>query len=128
MEALECAPLARVCVDIRAAFPQVSKPAALRWFYSFTTGFYVKKLCALSETLKDSSIPINRSILTSYDMEVFQSECRSILEQLQEKGMFSLAREVAALAELPVDNVVTREVRYSELVILASLSSYCWQN
>ncbi|XP_010142999.1 PREDICTED: spatacsin-like, partial [Buceros rhinoceros silvestris] len=72
-------------------------------------GSYVKKLCALSETLKDSSIPINRSILTSYDMEVFQSECRSILEQLQEKGMFSLAREVATLAELPVDNVVTRE-------------------
>ncbi|NXO59894.1 SPTCS protein, partial [Aramus guarauna] len=73
-------------------------------------GPYVKKLCALSETLKDSSISINRSILTSYNMETFQSECRSILEQLQEKGMFSLAREVAALAELPVDNVVIQEV------------------
>lgn len=73
----------------------------------------MKKLCALSETLKDSSISINRSILTSYNMETFQSECRSILEQLQEKGMFSLAREVAALAELPVDNVVTQEVQYS---------------
>ncbi|XP_068266385.1 spatacsin [Nyctibius grandis] len=73
-------------------------------------GPYVRKLCALSETLKDSSISINRSILTSYSMETFQSECRSILEQLQEKGMFSLAREVAALAELPVDNVVTQEV------------------
>ncbi|NWS74279.1 SPTCS protein, partial [Crotophaga sulcirostris] len=73
-------------------------------------GPYVKKLCALSETLQDSSISINRSILTSYDMETFQSECRSILEQLQEKGMFSQAREVAALAELPVDNVVIQEV------------------
>ncbi|KAM6059562.1 spatacsin [Theristicus caerulescens] len=73
-------------------------------------GSYVKKLCALSEALKDSSISINRSMLTSYNMETFQSECRSILEQLQEKGMFSLAREVAALAELPVDNVVTQEV------------------
>ncbi|XP_010159543.1 PREDICTED: spatacsin, partial [Eurypyga helias] len=73
-------------------------------------GPYVKKLCALSETLQDSSISISRSILTSYSMEVFRSECRSILEQLQEKGMFSLAREVAALAELPVDNVVTQEV------------------
>ncbi|NXJ00144.1 SPTCS protein, partial [Psophia crepitans] len=73
-------------------------------------GPYVKKLCALSETLKDSSISINRSILTSHNTEMFQSECRSILEQLQEKGMFSLAREVAALAELPVDNVVTQEV------------------
>ncbi|NWH62501.1 SPTCS protein, partial [Geococcyx californianus] len=73
-------------------------------------GPYVKKLCALSETLQDSSISINRSILTSYDMETFQSECRSILEQLQEKGMFSRAREVAALAELPVDKVVIQEV------------------
>ncbi|XP_054243890.1 spatacsin [Indicator indicator] len=73
-------------------------------------GPYVKKLCALSETLKDSSISIDRSILTSYSMETFQRECRSILEQLQEKGMFSLAREVAALAELPMDNIVTREV------------------
>ncbi|XP_075288261.1 spatacsin isoform X2 [Opisthocomus hoazin] len=73
-------------------------------------GPYVKKLCALSETLKDSSISISRSTLTSYNMETFQSECRSILEQLQEKGMFSLAREVAALAELPVDSVVTQEV------------------
>uniref|UniRef100_A0A8C4USQ8 SPG11 vesicle trafficking associated, spatacsin n=1 Tax=Falco tinnunculus TaxID=100819 RepID=A0A8C4USQ8_FALTI len=74
-------------------------------------GPYVKKLCALSETLKDSSIPINHAILTSFNMETFQSECRSILEQLQEKGMFSLAREVAALAELPVDNVVMQEVQ-----------------
>ncbi|KAM6409847.1 spatacsin [Rhynochetos jubatus] len=73
-------------------------------------GPYVKKLCALSETLRDSSISIRRSILTSYSMETFRSECRSILEQLQERGMFSLAREVAALAELPVDNVVTQEV------------------
>ncbi|NWU83240.1 SPTCS protein, partial [Onychorhynchus coronatus] len=73
-------------------------------------GPYVKKLCALSETLRDSSISINRSILMSYSLETFQRECRSILEQLQEKGMFCLAREVAALAELPVDSVVTQEV------------------
>lgn len=70
----------------------------------------MKKLCALIETLKDSCVSINRSILTSYDTETFQNECRSILEQLQEKGMFSLAREVAELAELPVDHVVTQEV------------------
>ncbi|NXK50306.1 SPTCS protein, partial [Chauna torquata] len=73
-------------------------------------GPYVKKLCALSEVLKDSSISINRSILTSYSTEIFQNECTSILEQLEGKGMFSLAREVAELAELPVDNVVTQEV------------------
>ncbi|NXJ70598.1 SPTCS protein, partial [Rostratula benghalensis] len=73
-------------------------------------GPYVKKLCALSEALRDSSISINRSILTSSRAERFRSECGSILEQLQERGLFSLAREVAALAELPVDNVVIQEV------------------
>ncbi|POI28481.1 hypothetical protein CIB84_007767, partial [Bambusicola thoracicus] len=73
-------------------------------------GPYVKKLCALSEILRDSSVPINRSMLTGYTPETFQNECRSILEQLQEKGMFSLAREVAELAELPADSVVTREI------------------
>ncbi|NWV63788.1 SPTCS protein, partial [Malurus elegans] len=73
-------------------------------------GPYVKKLCALSEALRGSSIPITRSILSSCSLETFQGECRSILEQLQEKGMFSQAREVAALAELPMDGVVTHEV------------------
>eukprot|EP00076_Gallus_gallus_P044197 XP_025009735.1 spatacsin isoform X5 [Gallus gallus] len=73
-------------------------------------GPYVKKLCALSETLRDSSVPINRSMLTRYTPETFQKECTSILEQLQEKGMFSLAREVAELAELPADSVVTQEI------------------
>uniref|UniRef100_A0A8C3IRR4 SPG11 vesicle trafficking associated, spatacsin n=1 Tax=Chrysemys picta bellii TaxID=8478 RepID=A0A8C3IRR4_CHRPI len=70
----------------------------------------VKKLCALSQILKDSSISINRSILTSYDAEHFQNECRSVLEQLQERGLFSLARKVAELGELPVDGVVIQEV------------------
>ncbi|XP_021263305.1 spatacsin isoform X2 [Numida meleagris] len=73
-------------------------------------GPYVKKLCALSEILKDSSVAMNRSILSSSTAAAFQNECRSILEQLQEKGMFSLAREVAELAELPADSVVTREI------------------
>ncbi|XP_009068251.1 PREDICTED: spatacsin, partial [Acanthisitta chloris] len=73
-------------------------------------GPYVKKLCALSETLKDSSISIHRSILTCSSLETFQRQCTSILEQLQEQGMFWLAREVATLAELPVDSVLTQEV------------------
>uniref|UniRef100_A0A8C0UG16 Spatacsin C-terminal domain-containing protein n=1 Tax=Cyanistes caeruleus TaxID=156563 RepID=A0A8C0UG16_CYACU len=62
-------------------------------------GPHVKRLCALSEALRGSSISISRSILTSCSLQAFQEECSSILEQLQEKGMFSLAREVAALAD-----------------------------
>uniref|UniRef100_A0A669PH55 SPG11 vesicle trafficking associated, spatacsin n=1 Tax=Phasianus colchicus TaxID=9054 RepID=A0A669PH55_PHACC len=73
-------------------------------------GPYVKKLCALSEILKGSSVSINPSMLTRFSPETFQNECRSILEELQEKGMFSLARKVAELAELPADSVVTREI------------------
>lgn len=80
----------------------------------FETGPYVKKLCALSEILKGSSVPVNPSMLTRFSPETFQNECRSILEQLQEKGLFSLARKVAELAELPADSVVTREVRHRE--------------
>ncbi|XP_019388741.1 PREDICTED: spatacsin, partial [Crocodylus porosus] len=70
----------------------------------------VKKLCVLGQILKDSSISINRAILTNYNTETFQNECRSILEQLQDGGMFSLARKVAELAELSVDSVVIQEV------------------
>ncbi|XP_039578718.1 spatacsin isoform X2 [Passer montanus] len=73
-------------------------------------GPHLRRLCALSEALRGSSISISRSILTCCSLEAFQRECSSILEQLQDKGMFSLAREVAALAQLPVDSVVTHEV------------------
>ncbi|XP_054128500.1 spatacsin [Melozone crissalis] len=73
-------------------------------------GPHLRRLCALSEALRDSSIPISRSILAPCSLEAFQGQCSSVLEQLQEKGMFGLAREVAALAELPVDSVVIHEV------------------
>ncbi|NXQ27812.1 SPTCS protein, partial [Alaudala cheleensis] len=73
-------------------------------------GPHVKRLCALSEALRGSSISISRSILSPCSLQEFQGQCRAILQQLQHKGMFSLAREVAALAGLPVDSVVTHEV------------------
>uniref|UniRef100_A0A8C2YHM3 SPG11 vesicle trafficking associated, spatacsin n=1 Tax=Coturnix japonica TaxID=93934 RepID=A0A8C2YHM3_COTJA len=74
-------------------------------------GPYVKKLCALSEILKDSSVSIRCSMLTTCSPETFQDECRSILEQLQERGLFSLARQVAELAELPADSVILRDLQ-----------------
>lgn len=74
-------------------------------------GPHLQRLCALSEALRDSSISISRSMLAPCSLEAFQGQCSSILEQLQDRGMFSLAREVAALAELPVDSVVTHEVQ-----------------
>ncbi|KAB1278144.1 Spatacsin, partial [Camelus dromedarius] len=76
----------------------------------FGAGPDVKKLCVLSQILKDTSIDINRVIITSYSLENFQHECRSILEKLETEGQFALARRVAELAELPVDNLVIEEI------------------
>ncbi|XP_008067820.1 spatacsin isoform X2 [Carlito syrichta] len=76
----------------------------------FSDGPDVKKLCALSQILKDTSIAINHIIITNYSIENFQHECRSILERLQIDGHFALARRVAELAELPVDNLVIEEI------------------
>ena len=73
----------------------------------------MKKLCVLSQILKDTSIAINRAIITSYSLENFQHECRSILEKLETEGQFALARRVAELAELPVDDLVIEEVSLS---------------
>ncbi|XP_036592345.1 spatacsin isoform X2 [Trichosurus vulpecula] len=70
----------------------------------------VKKLCMLSQILKDTSIAINHSIITSYSTENFQQECRFIVERLQTEGQFALARKVAELAELPVDSLVIEEI------------------
>ncbi|XP_037600045.1 spatacsin [Cebus imitator] len=76
----------------------------------FSDGPDVKKLCVLCQILKDTSIAINLNIITSYSIENFQHECRSILERLQTDGQFALARRVAELAELPVDNLVIEEI------------------
>lgn len=77
----------------------------------FGTGPDVKKLCILSQILKDTSIAINNAIITSYSLQNFQHECKSILEKLETDGQFALAKRVAELAELPVDNLVIEEVR-----------------
>ncbi|KAF4017726.1 hypothetical protein G4228_008887 [Cervus hanglu yarkandensis] len=76
----------------------------------FSDGPDVKKLCVLSQILKDTSIAINRAIITSYSLENFQHECRSVLEKLETDGHFALARRVAELAELPVDDLVIEEI------------------
>ncbi|XP_037358287.1 spatacsin [Talpa occidentalis] len=76
----------------------------------FFDGPDVKKLCALSQILKDTAIAINVVIITSYSLENFQHECRSILEKLETDGQFALARRVAELADLPVDNLVIEEI------------------
>ncbi|XP_071070276.1 spatacsin isoform X3 [Dasypus novemcinctus] len=89
----------------------------------FTDGPDVKKLYVLSQILKDTSIAINHVIITSYSSENFQHECRSILERLQADGQFALARRVAELAELPVDNLVIEEIT-QEMQILKHIEQW----
>ncbi|XP_029139153.1 spatacsin [Protobothrops mucrosquamatus] len=77
----------------------------------------LKKLSALSAILKDSPISVSRTLLSNYSLERFQEECQRILEQLQESSSFSVARNVAELAALPVDNVVIQEVLQNILLL-----------
>ncbi|XP_069480302.1 spatacsin [Ambystoma mexicanum] len=79
-----------------------------------SNGLDVKKLCALSKVLKDTSISIDRSVLSDYSPERLRQECASILEQLQKQGLFSLAKEVAALGDLPVDLLVIEELNQDQ--------------
>ncbi|XP_046317765.1 spatacsin isoform X1 [Marmota monax] len=89
----------------------------------FSDGPDMKKLCVLSQILKDTSIAINHVIITSYSTENFQHECRLILERLQMDGQFALARKVAELAELPVDNLVIKEIT-QEMQILKHIEQW----
>ncbi|XP_067827395.1 spatacsin [Heptranchias perlo] len=69
-----------------------------------------QKLSMLSQLLQDTSISIDHTLLVDYSTETLQDVCGQILNQLQKKGLFALARQVAGLAELPVDNLVIHEV------------------
>ncbi|XP_004623550.1 spatacsin [Octodon degus] len=83
----------------------------------------IKKLCVLNHILKDTSIPINHTVIISYSIENFQHECRSILERLQTDGQFALARRTAELAELPVDNLVIEEIT-QEMQVLKHMKQW----
>ncbi|XP_040083385.1 spatacsin isoform X2 [Oryx dammah] len=76
----------------------------------FSDGLDVRKLYVLSQILKDTPTAINRALITSYSLESFQRECRSVLEKLETGGHFALARRVAELAGLPVDDLVIEEI------------------
>ncbi|XP_067874312.1 spatacsin isoform X2 [Heterodontus francisci] len=69
-----------------------------------------RKLSRLSQLLQDTSIAIDRSLLVDYSTDTLKNVCLQILNQLQKKGLFALARQVADLAQLPVDNLVVHEV------------------
>ncbi|XP_072326506.1 spatacsin isoform X1 [Scyliorhinus torazame] len=69
-----------------------------------------QRLSRLSQLLQDTSISIDRSLLINDNTDTLQNVCGKILDQLQKKGLFALARQVADLAQLPVDHLVVHEV------------------
>ncbi|XP_060709188.1 spatacsin [Hemiscyllium ocellatum] len=73
-------------------------------------GLDFRKLSRLSQLLQDTSISIDPSLLVDCSTGTLQNVCGQILDQLQKKGLFALARQVADLAQLPVDHLVVHEV------------------
>ncbi|CAB1323584.1 unnamed protein product [Coregonus sp. 'balchen'] len=69
-----------------------------------------KKLSLLSQVLQDTSVSLSPRLLESYSPDILQGECQSMLEKLQDSGLFHKARQVAELAGLPIDSLVINEV------------------
>ncbi|XP_061077139.1 spatacsin isoform X2 [Conger conger] len=69
-----------------------------------------KKLSQLSQILQDTPVPLSACLLESSSADVLQGECLSMLEQLQQNGLFAQARQVAELAGLSIDGVVINEL------------------
>ncbi|XP_069766261.1 spatacsin isoform X2 [Narcine bancroftii] len=69
-----------------------------------------QKVSRLAHLLQETSVSIDRSLFADYTVDSLQCVCGKILNQLQKKGLFVLARQVAELAELPADSLLVDEV------------------
>ncbi|XP_055048044.2 spatacsin isoform X1 [Misgurnus anguillicaudatus] len=69
-----------------------------------------KKLSQLSQVLSDTPVLLSPCLLEDYSTSGLQGECRKMLEQLQDMGLFTQARKVAQLAELPIDCLIITEL------------------
>ncbi|XP_016086251.1 spatacsin [Sinocyclocheilus grahami] len=69
-----------------------------------------RKLSQLSQVLSDTPVPLSAHLLDQYSSAGLQDECRTIMQQLQDLGLFTQARTVAQLAELPIDCLIIKEL------------------
>ncbi|XP_072528335.1 spatacsin isoform X2 [Salminus brasiliensis] len=69
-----------------------------------------KKLSQLSQILAETPVCLSSCLLEDYTLESLQGECQSMLEKLQDLGLFSQARRVAELAGLPIDRLIVNEL------------------
>ncbi|KAM4039369.1 spatacsin [Anomaloglossus baeobatrachus] len=73
-------------------------------------GMDILKLNTLCRILEDHPVVISKELLREYSPAALQVECQRLLQGLLEGRHFTLARQVAELAELPTDNLVIEEV------------------
>lgn len=76
----------------------------------FSAGPDFKKLSQLSQVLADTPVPLSACLLEDYSSSGLQRESRRMMDELQELGLFTQARRVAQLAELPIDCLIVNEV------------------
>ncbi|XP_018416859.1 PREDICTED: spatacsin, partial [Nanorana parkeri] len=77
----------------------------------------IHKLRVLTEIIEDQPFFIRRELLNDYSPAALQEECQRLLQILLDEGQFSLAHQVAKLAELPTDNLVIEEVLQIRLLM-----------
>ncbi|XP_072554574.1 spatacsin isoform X1 [Paramormyrops kingsleyae] len=70
-----------------------------------------KKLSLLSDILLDTPVPLSQTLLEDYSPDALQGECLRLVEQLQAHGLFSQARRVSELADLPIDSLLVSELQ-----------------
>ncbi|KAG9488969.1 hypothetical protein GDO78_005140 [Eleutherodactylus coqui] len=80
-------------------------------------GMDIHKLSMLSQILEGHPIVISKQLLRNYSPVALQVECQRLLKILLEGGHFTLAHQVAELAELPTDNLVIEEVLQEQILL-----------
>ncbi|XP_067293056.1 spatacsin [Pseudorasbora parva] len=76
-----------------------------------SNGLDFKKLSQLSQVLADTPVPLSPCLLEDYSSAGLQRESRRMMDELQDLGLFTQARRVAELAELPIDCLIINELR-----------------
>ncbi|KAM9313273.1 spatacsin [Gastrophryne carolinensis] len=80
-------------------------------------GVDIQKLRLLTKIIEDQPFFISRKLLSDYSTSALQAECQRLLQILLDAGDFSLAHQIAELAELPTDNLVIEEVLQDQCLL-----------
>ncbi|KAM4619363.1 spatacsin isoform 2-T2 [Polymixia lowei] len=69
-----------------------------------------KKLSRLSQVLQGSSVALPHRLLQTCSPDLLQEEYQATVKHLQDQGLFSKARQVAELADLPVHSLLINQL------------------